>query len=895
MAPSRVVSLFCVSNHARVRQRGPKQKFRRRVVLVLTLLSCFHLLHFASRHRTTSHLNQCFDLKVAVVHEMFPDLKQGGNIRIHRMLEVISKHSCNVNIYVREESSQSHIQYGHQRLKVISDNLYLHKLAKDIEVYSYDVIFTGLWFWRTETSKEGSILPIPVIVTEILGKRFAPPTHHVVISDDIQYVRCFKTAPPEIRDDLCSKVLGLETLIWEDPGVTKVFVSNEDKESIHSISTMRDSDAVVVPYSLQKYSKQPNPISGRFFRRDRGCRLIYMGSAHPANVLALEELFKSAGRQVIEYHYTQTKQRCNLVIAGDSRWRDILSHVDVAALEDHGLFVDIIGFANDLESLITSSTLMMLPVVVGGTGISTKVIKSIELGIPFVSTKEGLRGFPCDEECDKLLFHDSVWSMLLAALRFAHDPARLTFLRHKVWTMSQIIGDDTSLVSLLKAAFTGASREKNKMKRNLAKVEQSCKHCAYAEECNIVCEWHTDMYIDENIALSVFAAIKDGSEELTFLDGYISDVLQQDFQLRWELVLATASNPTFEHLCQTMIFLEDKIPNNLNVKLVHLTLDKGLYETWDYLIESHLRGLLLQNWNIDDRKHKSALRRKYDILAGQPQTSLVSSAVLVSNVPNENWMHAAHDSNTATWFGEFSGYYGLYNLFRKNSKGHVESMNLPHNSPMYRRSLHISYGSFSQAWQKRPLRLDVSPTCSDFRFWTLPLKDWKPFYHVSFPLELYYLRQNSHNRLPENKIKDCVGQVIASTIPKHYTNNLGVHPSMGRRIFFFFGSSKRISLHVDAKDVFEQIANVLYRGYRLHILLDGFEADFAVEDIPSGAFVSTVDKCNNPGVFDLGIFLSGDSYIDFDSYQQKGYFLPHKRTFHIRTIAELESVLVNHL
>ena len=68
--------------------------------------------------------------------------------------------------------------------------------------------------------------------------------------------------------------------------------------------------------------------------------------------------------------------------------------------------------------------LAVLPVTVGGTGVSSKVFKCIETGTPFVSTMEGKRGFTCDSNCEDTFFASSVPELFVKARQMLSSSAR---------------------------------------------------------------------------------------------------------------------------------------------------------------------------------------------------------------------------------------------------------------------------------------------------------------------------------------------------------------------------------------------------------------------------------------------------------------------------------------
>jgi len=828
-------------------------------------------------------------LHVAVAAELFPILNQGGNIRLSRILETLTENDCLVTLYVREIESPKRLYLGRNIIPVIADGLWLNRLGK--EVANYDVILSSFWFWRTEENPK--ILPIPLIVSEFIAKE-AVDVLHIASTDDLQYVRCAKTARDE---QWCAKVFSMEVKVWEDPLVFKLFIAAEDMYHARNISRMSAASSSVLSYF--QTTRQHNQVSSNrvgLFGRDNTCTVAYFGNAHPANVQALLQLFESSSEAVLEFHLTALQQKCTLLIAGDSRWEKILQTANVESLQDFGVSVEIVGYVKDLSALMRRVTLMMLPVTVGGTGISSKIFSCIEMGVPFISSDAGNRGFRCDAECEQLFFRTSIKEVLVSALEMGNDSRLLQRSRAK---LRDIFNDDIGHASLLDLLLRRVAVKRNLLRHSEdtsleKKGKLACSICSEDDECTRVCE--VTKKRQNNTEVSVYASVKGSESEKSFLVGYLLDVFRQDMLENWEVVLATASTFFFELTIQTLTDLQETMPDSLRIRVVHMEFDRGLYETWDYLISSQSEGRFLQNWNIDDRKHRSAIRFKYNILSTQPLISLVSSAVLVSRKPNEFWYSLHKQKNFEEWFREKYGFYGLHTLFQKNHKGKFSSLNLPHNSPLYRRVLHEKYGTFSAKWQISPLRLDISPTCSDFRFWTLPLQAGENFYHTNMPLEVYYVRKDSHMRLPENNIDNCVQQVVSSVFPpsKKMTGKLGLDTMSTERVFLFIKSHEEIASGKNT--ILEVVSRILRNGYRLHLLVSETAMDLSRDIFPEDVLISSYQRQENPGYFKFGIFLT-DSMIEVSSTQLRtaGFYLPHRKTYHVRNVEEMYVLVFSEL
>jgi hypothetical protein len=211
---------------------------------------------------------------------------------------------------------------------------------------------------------------------------------------------------------------------------------------------------------------------------------------------------------------------------------------------------------------------------------------------------------------------------------------------------------------------------------------------------------------------------------------------------------------------------------------------------------------------------------------------------------------------------------------------------------MYRRVLHEKYGPFSAKWQTSPLRLDMSPTCSDFRFWTLPLQAGENFYHTSMPLEVYYVRKDSHMRLPENNIDNCVQQVVLSVFPqpKKMTGKLGFDVMSTERVFLSIASREEI---ISGKTtLLEAVSRILRNGYRLHLLVTEDAMDLSRDTFPKDVIISSYQRQENPACFKLGMFLTS-AIIEMSPTQLRtaGFFLPHRKTYHVRIFEEISALV----
>ncbi len=424
-----------------------------------------------------------------------------------------------------------------------------------------------------------------------------------------------------------------------------------------------------------------------------------------------------------------------------------------------------------------------------------------------------------------------------------------------------------------------------------AVFDQRCVSCSENSNCVKTCHIGIQLDLDRDVELSVYVSAPGSSADEVFLGGYLDDVLQQDLQADWEVVAATASADFFYLFIAELSRRSSNLSANVSFRIVLLERDEGLYETWDLLIGMYTAGRLLQNWNVDDRKHKSALSIKVKVLSLQPNTNLVSSAVLASKHPNENWETSYNKKETEVWFDQLEGYYGLNMLFGRTEGGRVGSFNLPHNSPMYRRLIHIKHGGFSKRWHHAPLSMRVSPTCSDFRYWAHVLKSGDMFFHVNSPMEVYYINTNSHNRLPENMIDECVDQAVsealsfATQIP---SKKLGLSGSNHRRVFLFVDNFTLYGISA----LLECLLEMVFAGIRLHLLSpQAMPVEWEQIFTPQTMIFSTTSSASNPGCFELAVTLAQDPLLHDRLIWHKGYFFQPGAMRHVSSIIELKAYI----
>ena len=123
--------------------------------------------------------------------------------------------------------------------------------------------------------------------------------------------------------------------------------------------------------------------------------------------------------------------------------------------------------------------------------------------------------------------------------------------------------------------------------------------------------------------------------------------------------------------------------SNKNVKYIELDKDPGMYECWNIAIRE-AQGEYLNNANPDDRKHPTFLDEHVRALDSDKSIDLIYCDSLITTLPNTSF-----DSNT---------HISRYN-FPEFSIEDLIVYNMPHQSPVYRKSMHDRFGFFDNNYK----------------------------------------------------------------------------------------------------------------------------------------------------------------------------------------------------
>lgn len=187
-----------------------------------------------------------------------------------------------------------------------------------------------------------------------------------------------------------------------------------------------------------------------------------------------------------------------------------------------------------------------------------------------------------------------------------------------------------------------------------------------------------------SLITSVFQA-EDHIEQL------MDDVTRQtifESHCEWVIINANKKGNDFEE--NIILNYQEKYPNNIIYK--RLDDDPGIYDTWNMAIDM-CSGEFITNVNCDDRRAPWALEKQATLLTLEDEVDLVYNDSYITHEPNIMWESVPSGAKR-------------YN-FEQFSKDAMLRGNLPHNNPMWRKSLHDKFGFFDGKYR----------SAGDWEFW----------------------------------------------------------------------------------------------------------------------------------------------------------------------------------
>jgi len=225
--------------------------------------------------------------------------------------------------------------------------------------------------------------------------------------------------------------------------------------------------------------------------------------------------------------------------------------------------------------------------------------------------------------------------------------------------------------------------------------------------------------IEEIPKISILTSVYNGDE---YIRSFLEDITRQSiFEEKCELILINANSPGNEE--EVINEYLEKYPNNIVYK--RLEEDPGIYAVWN-MAAKMATGQFLTNANLDDRKAANALERHAIELYANPEVDLVYSNMLITHKPNETFENNSSNGEKYN-FPDFS----FENLLRGN---------MPHASPMWRKTVHDEYGYFEEKYR----------SAADWDMWLRAASQGSVFKKFNDVVGLYYFNPTGMSTNPEH-------------------------------------------------------------------------------------------------------------------------------------------------
>lgn len=250
------------------------------------------------------------------------------------------------------------------------------------------------------TEFDAVLLSRPDVAIKYIGHiRRHSKARLVYYGHDLHFRRMQREAQIAASDDGAWRAMQeLEARIWSQVDLG-LYPSQEEAQDARAIVPDADIDAIV-PYGFDAFREDAIP-------EGRADILFVAGFAHPPNVDAARLLVEELMPGVWEKH---PDIRVFLVGANPS--------IDVRSLQSERVMVT--GYVDDaaLEKFYLRSRVAVIPLRYGA-GIKSKVVESLQQGLPLVTTSTGAQGLPGLR--DIAAVHDEPEEMVGAILRLLED------------------------------------------------------------------------------------------------------------------------------------------------------------------------------------------------------------------------------------------------------------------------------------------------------------------------------------------------------------------------------------------------------------------------------------------------------------------------------------------
>lgn len=209
-----------------------------------------------------------------------------------------------------------------------------------------------------------------------------------------------------------------------------------------------------------------------------------------------------------------------------------------------------------------------------------------------------------------------------------------------------------------------------------------------------------------------------------YIEQLLKDVTRQTiFKDKCEWIILNANPKGKDYEEKLILEYCKEFPN---IKYQRLENDPGIYAVWNKAIQMST-GEYVTNVNCDDRRKPNCLEIQATQLATKSEIDLVYNDSYIVQLPNIVWENIVESTTQRYNFEQFS-------------KEAMLRGNLPHNNPMWRKSLHDKYGFFNEQYK----------SASDWEFWLRCSFEGAKFEKLSEVLGVYYFNPTGMSTNPEH-------------------------------------------------------------------------------------------------------------------------------------------------
>jgi len=217
--------------------------------------------------------------------------------------------------------------------------------------------------------------------------------------------------------------------------------------------------------------------------------------------------------------------------------------------------------------------------------------------------------------------------------------------------------------------------------------------------------------------VSIITSVYDGDE---YIRPFLEDITRQSIFDQCELILINADSPGNEESV-----IKEYLEKHDNIVYEKLDTDPGIYGTWNYGLNL-ATGDYITNANLDDRKAINSLEKHARELYLDSSVDLVYGDMLITDNPNETFENNSSGGKKYT-FPHFS--------FES-----LKMVNMPHASPMWRKSIHEENGLFDEKYR----------SAGDWEMWLRAAANGSVFKKMDDVVGLYYFNPTGVSTNPDN-------------------------------------------------------------------------------------------------------------------------------------------------